>query len=64
MNNIPYKSYNVVSNGRVMAQVEYPADNANCWWFNVQVWSPVTGFIKSAQHLTEDGDQFDLVEAK
>jgi len=64
MSHIPYKEYEVKCNGRVIAQAEYPADSANCWWYNIKVWTPEGGFIKSAQHLTDDGRQFDLIEAK
>ena len=62
-NNIQYKSYNIVRNGREIASVEYPAAVENSWWYGIKVWTPEGGFIKSAQHLTEDGYQFDLVEA-
>jgi hypothetical protein len=57
------KKYEVIGFGRVMAEVQYPANTENCWWFNIQVWSEKNGFIKSAQHLTEDGELFELVEA-
>jgi len=57
-----YKKYSVVSIGRVIAQVEYPSCNDNCWWFSIKVWDSNKGFIKSAQYLTEDGYQFDLIE--
>jgi hypothetical protein len=61
--NIQYKAYNIVLNGQVMAQAEYPAAEANSWWYNTKVWTPEGGFIKSAQHLNAAGHQFDLVEA-
>ena len=62
-NNIQYKSYNVLVNGRMVAKAEFPASADNCWWWNIKVWNEQTGFIKSAQHLTDNGLQFDLVEA-
>ena len=61
---VQYKSYNIVLNGQVMAKAEYPASEANSWWYGIKVWTPEGGFIKSAQHLDEEGYQFDLVEAK
>ena len=59
--NITYKKYDVIYNGRAIASVEYPSDERNSHWYNIKVWTPEGGFIKSAQHLTEDGYQFDLV---
>lgn len=58
-----YKSYKLMVNGFAVAEVKYPAHLDNCWWFSIRVWSPENGFIKSAQHLDEDGVLFNLVEA-
>lgn len=50
--------------GRVMAHVEYPACDSNCYWFGIKVWDSKTGFIKCAEHINEDGDEFYLIEVQ
>lgn len=59
-----YKKYDMHAFGRVMAHVEYPACDSNCYWFGIKVWDSKTGFIKCAEHINEDGDEFYLIEVQ
>lgn len=62
MSKIAYKNYNVVVNGMLVGTLRVPAVADNCWWFDIQLWSPITGWVRRAERF-DNGDHFMAVES-
>ncbi len=59
---IESKKYNIYQDGVHVMKAEYPASAENCFWFNLKMWNPDTGFVKSAEMVRGDGSIWSIKE--